>query len=57
MTSSGQVSAQIDRIHLDRLGVEQLEREAATAGLSPRGLTQIPATEEHVGTEVVMLGA
>jgi SAM-dependent methyltransferase len=57
VTSSGQVSAQIDRIHLDRLDVEQLEREAATAGLSPRGLRQIPATEEHVGTEVVMLGA
>jgi SAM-dependent methyltransferase len=57
VTISGQLSAEPDRIHLDRLDAEQLEREAATVGLSTRGRTGIPATEEHVGTEVVMVGA
>jgi SAM-dependent methyltransferase len=57
VTASGQLSAESDRIHLDRLDGDQLEREAATVGLSRSGRTQIAATEEHVGTEVVMLGA
>jgi SAM-dependent methyltransferase len=55
VTTTGRLSAESDRIHLDRLDAEQLEREAAAAGLHPAGRTRIPATEEHVGTEVVML--
>lgn len=56
VTASGQLWAESDQIHLDWLDAEQLEREAATVGLSRSGRTQIAPTEEHVGTEVVMLG-
>jgi SAM-dependent methyltransferase len=57
VTVGGELSAECDQIHLDRLDAAQLEREAATVQLAPAGRTRIPATEEHVGTEVVMFGA
>lgn len=36
---------------------EGLEAEAEAAGLVPRGRREIPATEDHVGSTVVLLGA
>ena len=46
-----------DVIELDRLDPSRLEREALAAGLSPAGRAEIPATEEHVGSAVVILRA
>jgi SAM-dependent methyltransferase len=45
-----------DVIALDRVGAEELERDAHAAGLRPVARHDIPATEEHVGSVVVVLG-
>jgi SAM-dependent methyltransferase len=42
-------------ITLDRLGPSVLEREGQDAGLIAAGTAEIAATEEHVGSTVVML--
>jgi SAM-dependent methyltransferase len=42
-----------DRITLDRLSAPELRDEAAIAGLRPAGVTEIPSTEEYVGSTVV----
>jgi len=57
VTADGRLLSQPDRIHLDRLHASQLEREAVAAGLKPAGRAVIPATSDHVGSDVVMLGA
>lgn len=44
-------------VRLDRLTATELEEEAAAAGLHPAGRRRIDATAEHVGSEVVVLGA
>jgi len=44
-------------VELDRVSVARLEREAVRAGLAPAGIREIPATEEHVGSAVVLLRA
>ncbi len=44
-------------IELDRLTATQLASEGRQAGLTPAGTRSIPATEEHVGSEVVLLRA
>jgi SAM-dependent methyltransferase len=46
-----------DLIHLDRLTGAELEREAAACGLRPVDRRAVPPTEDHVGSEVVILGA
>lgn len=46
-----------DRIALDSLSAEQLLQEGSRAGLRALGTRHIPATLEHVGSEVVLLGA
>ncbi|MEA2152569.1 MAG: hypothetical protein QOI18_802 [Solirubrobacteraceae bacterium] len=46
-----------DLIELDRVGVRDLEREAREAGLHVLQRRDVPATEEHVGSVVVVLGA
>jgi SAM-dependent methyltransferase len=53
----GPVASEHDVVELDRVTVARLEREAARAGLAPAGERAIPATEEHVGSAVVMLRA
>lgn len=45
-----------DRIALDILTVDALQRAAALAGLEPRSQRRIEATEEHIGSEVVIFG-
>jgi SAM-dependent methyltransferase len=57
ITAEGSRWATEDLIRLDRLTSEQLEREAETLGLRPVGRRTIPPTREHVGSEVVILGA
>jgi SAM-dependent methyltransferase len=53
----GRAWAGDDRVRLDRLSAERLEREARRAGLRPLGRTKVPATADHVGSIVVMLRA
>ena len=55
--ADGQFSAQDDLIRLDALDASQLERDGRQAGLDPAGRALIAATDEHVSSTVVMLGA
>jgi SAM-dependent methyltransferase len=55
--AGGERSVTENAIRLSRLGVLQLSREAALVGLRGAGHATIPATEEYVGSTVVMLGA
>jgi SAM-dependent methyltransferase len=48
---------ELDAIELDRVTVAQLLAEGEQAGLSSDGSRSIPATLEHVGSEVVLLRA
>lgn len=57
VTADGTLTAEQDLIHLDRLDAETLEAEAGGCGLRPMGRVAIPATEEYVGSTVVVLGA
>lgn len=45
-----------DRVALDRLSIDELHREGAKLGLRALDPQPIPATAEHVGSQVVMLG-
>jgi SAM-dependent methyltransferase len=45
-----------DLIHLDRLSGAELEQEAAVWGLRPVQTRTVPPTDDHVGSEVVILG-
>jgi SAM-dependent methyltransferase len=54
---AGQRSVTENVIHLDHLTPEQLEREALAVGLSPAGRTAVAATQDYVGSTVVMLRA
>lgn len=45
-----------DRIRLDRLDASTLEAEARAAGMRVAGRRVIGATDDHVGSTVVMLG-
>jgi SAM-dependent methyltransferase len=51
----GRMSEDRDSIRLQVLAADQLECEAATAGLRPAGRRRIEQTEAHVGSTVVLL--
>ncbi|HEX4482856.1 MAG TPA: methyltransferase domain-containing protein [Solirubrobacteraceae bacterium] len=54
--SSGvEISRERDKIELDRVSASTIEREARAVGLSPQPRLQIAATDEHVGSVVVVL--
>ena len=55
VSPEGETSDEIDEIELRRLSAETLEQEAIEVGLSPAGRCEIPATEAHVGSTVVLL--
>jgi hypothetical protein len=57
VSTTGELTAELNRIRLDRLSAGELEREAADAGLRAAGRRMIAATDEHVGSVVVMLSA
>jgi SAM-dependent methyltransferase len=57
VNADGQLAVSRDAIRLDRLDAAQLEREAAAAGLTPAGRSSIPATDDYVGSAVVMVSA
>jgi hypothetical protein len=44
-------------VELDRVSARDLEREAVEAGLRPEPARVVAATEDHVGSVVVMLRA
>jgi hypothetical protein len=46
-----------DRIALDVVSVQGLQEAGQRAGLHPHSVHQIPPTEEHIGSQVVILGA
>jgi 2-polyprenyl-3-methyl-5-hydroxy-6-metoxy-1,4-benzoquinol methylase len=50
-----QVPSQHDLIELDRVSATQLRHEGQQAGFTSAGTRSIPATREHVGSEVVLL--
>ena len=52
----GELTIEHDEVVLDSVSAETLEREGADAGLTPSGRSQIPETDDHVGSVVVMFG-
>lgn len=55
-----EAQARLPELHvseLDLVSPAELEREAVTAGLRPEPAREVAATEEHVGSTVVMLSA
>jgi SAM-dependent methyltransferase len=50
----GNMSEELNEIELAVLSADQLEEEGATVGLRPAGRREIPQTEAHVGSTVVL---
>ncbi len=57
VTADGHLSTEQDLIHLDRVDPDTLEGEAEAAGLRAASRLEIAATEDYVGSTVVMLRA
>jgi SAM-dependent methyltransferase len=57
VTATGDRSVQEDRIRLDRLAPETLEREAAQAGFTTLPRREVPETRDYAGSTVVTLRA
>jgi SAM-dependent methyltransferase len=55
VSPQGESSDEINEIRLLHLSAEALEREALEAGLTPADRCDIPATEAHVGSTVLLL--
>lgn len=55
LAPGGAATAEPDVIDLARLSPQQLEAEGRAAGLTPEPALRIEATDEHVGSEVVLL--
>jgi SAM-dependent methyltransferase len=57
VSPTGARTAEGDVVRLDRLDGDALEAEGVAAGLRPAGRRFVEMTEEHVGSEVVLLAA
>ncbi len=57
VSPEGELRDEVDEIRLQELSAETLEREAVEVGLRASGSREIPATEAHVGSTVVLLEA
>ncbi len=55
VSPDGELSEDPNEVELQLLTAEALEQEAAEVGLRPIGRRQIPATESHVGSTVVLV--
>ena len=53
----GELTDELDEIPRRLLGVETVEAEARQAGLRPAGRREVPPTDTHVGSAVVLLEA
>ncbi|HMI81030.1 MAG TPA: class I SAM-dependent methyltransferase [Solirubrobacterales bacterium] len=54
VSPGGDLTDEVDEVHLCMLNVTELVAEAESAGLSPVGQERIPSTELHVGSRVVL---
>ncbi|HYZ80345.1 MAG TPA: methyltransferase domain-containing protein [Solirubrobacteraceae bacterium] len=54
VTAAGELTAEQDLIHLDRLDPDTLEAEGTAAGLRPVSRLEIAPTADYVGSTVVM---
>ncbi len=57
VSPAGQLADEVNEVELQLLSAGTLEREGAEAGLAPAGRREIPATDAHVGSTVVLLEA
>jgi SAM-dependent methyltransferase len=57
ISATGSRSVERDVIRLDRLTGDELESEARDVGLHPAGRAAVAATDDYVGSEVVLLRA
>ena len=57
VTAAGQLDVEDDVIGLDRLAADTLTAEGVAHGLRADGRTEVPPTEDYVGSTVVVLGA
>jgi SAM-dependent methyltransferase len=57
VSPDGALDSERNLIHLDSLDAATLEREAAAAGFTAAGRAEIGATDDYVGSTVVMLRA
>jgi SAM-dependent methyltransferase len=55
VSPEGELDDEVNEVRLSLLSADMLEREAAEAGLQPAGRREIPATDTHVGSTVVLL--
>jgi SAM-dependent methyltransferase len=55
VSPGGELAEQQNEIHIHALSAEQLEAAGAEAGLAPRGRIDLPPTDLHVGSTVVVL--
>jgi hypothetical protein len=55
--ADGGRSSEEHAIRLDRVSAADVEREAQDAGMSPTKRARIPATDDYVGSEVVIVRA
>jgi SAM-dependent methyltransferase len=55
ISRTGERTVEHDAVRLDRLSSAELESEASAVGLRPDGRAVIPATDDYVGSSVVML--
>jgi SAM-dependent methyltransferase len=55
--TAGEHTVEDNRIRLDRLTCDQLEREAVAVGLKPAGRDAVAETIEYAGSEVVFFSA
>lgn len=57
VSPSGELSDELDEIPLRLLAAETVEAEAREAGLEPTGRREIPPTDSHVGSVVILMEA
>ena len=55
VSPGGELSEELYRVLLDAVSPDELEREAAAAGLRAAGRRQVAPTRDHVGSTVVLL--
>lgn len=56
VSPAGELSEEANEVRIAAFPAARLEAEAAAAGLRPLGRRPIPATDQHVGSTVVVLG-
>jgi len=57
VSPAGDLSEEVDEVRLRSLTVDMLEAEAIEAGVRPRGRHEVTATDDHIGSTVVLLEA